>query len=616
MKYPSLYLLITLLVSLTTGCSKNLQQNNLTLQKTETANHFFNQGQFQDAAEIYQKLADQKSPQQDLFRFKTIHALIKSNDIPATLIYAKNISPRHLNQHQRLYLNLLFAQINLHYHAAKKALKQLARLSPQQLNPEDQITYQKSLSRGYSLTGQVVKSIRAQVALAPLLSPTSQQQTLSTILETLQQLPIEKLNTLESSDLSDWASLAHLLRQTIRQTPDSEARITHWLKQHPETLITYDLLNTHLNPDKNARPATHAIALILPNSGPHHQQAKVIKTGFLAAYYNSKATHRPTIHLYDSSKNDPKQLYHQAVKEGADLIIGPLEKQNIAALTQIKTLAIPVLALNQIDNLAKKNLYQLSLSPVDDIFQLTMKATQQGHNRTLLLKPDNTTGSRLEHYLDYFWSKQGQHIVDKQAYSPQKNDFSTPIQQLFNLNESNSRIKKLQGFIPDLKTIARRRQDIDAIFLIGQPRSARLLKPQLQFYRAEKLPVYATSQIYSGLPNPRQDNDLNEITFCDIPWLFKKTYSGPLSLNNLKPYWQQFPQPYLRLIALGIDAYQLIPHLKNLQKTLFKGATGHLQLTKNNHISRQLVCAKFHKGKPKVLGFTPHQALLPSKQHF
>jgi outer membrane PBP1 activator LpoA protein len=616
MKYLTLCFFTAILMSLITGCSKNIHKNNLTTQKTETAEHLVNHGQFQAAAKIYQKLAEKRSPLQDLFRFKTINALVKANDFSSTLIYAKNINPEYLNQGQRLYLNFLFAQINLHYHAAENALKQLSRLSPQQLTPEDRIIYQRCLAQGYTLTGQRVKSVRAQLALIPLLSATDQRLTLSIIMETLQHLPREELDRLESSNLSDWVSLTKILRKTIRRTPSSEQEITHWLEQHPQLPITQELLNTYLNHGMNPIPPTHSIALILPNSGPHSQQANAIKAGFLAAYYYNNTADRAVIQFYDSAENDSRQLYQQAVNNGADLIIGPLEKQNILQLTKIKTLKVPVLALNQIDNLAKKNLYQLSLSPVDDIFQLTMKATQQGHNRILLLHPDTATGNRLGHYLEYFWPKQGRLIIDSQAYSPEKNDFSTPIQRLLNLNESNSRIRKLKTFIPDLKAVARRRQDIDAIFLIGQPRSARLLKPQLQFYRAEKLPIYATSQIYSGLPNPLQDSDLDAITFCDSPWLFKQTYAGPLSLENLKPSWQQFPQSYLRLIALGIDAHQLIPHLNNLQNILFKGATGHLLLAKNNHISRQLVCAKFKAGKPKLLGFTPHQAVYPAGKNF
>ena len=608
MKQHNFYFLTLLFFSLISGCSNKTYKENLTTQKSKTAENLVTHGNFKAAAKIYQQLADKKSPLQDLFRFKAIHALIKSGDFPSTLIYAKNIDPKHLTQEQRLYLNFLFAQVNLHYHAAKNALKQLSRLSPQHLNPEDQIIYHRCLAQSYMLTGQSVKSLRTQIALLPRLSITEQQHSLSKIIGTLQHLSTEKLEPLKSSDLRDWISLTQLLRKTVRTTPSREQEITYWLKQHPQIPISQDFLNGYLTQPQ--KTSLHSIALILPNSGPHTQQANAIKEGFLAAYYNN-TTNRPAIQFYDSAEKDSKQLYQQAVNDGAELIIGPLEKQNILQLAQIKTLKVPVLALNQIDDLAKKNLYQLSLSPVDDIFQLTMKATQQGHNRILSLHPDTSTGKRLKHYLEHFWPKQERLIINSQSYSPEKNDFSAPIQRLLNLNESNARIKKLKTFIPELKATARRRQDIDAIFLIGHPRSARLLKPQLQFYQAEALPVYATSQIYSGLPNPSQDNDLDAITFCDIPWLFKPTYPGTLSLTNLRSSWQQFPQPYLRLIALGIDANQLIPHLKDLPTILFKGATGNLLLNKNNQISRQLVCAKFIAGKPKLLGFTPHQALYP-----
>ncbi|MBT4765585.1 MAG: hypothetical protein HOO12_02400, partial [Methylococcales bacterium] len=251
MKYLTLYFFTALLISLITGCSKNIHKNDLTTQKAETAEHLVNHGQFEAAAKIYQKLADKRSALQDLFRFKTINALVKSNDFSTTLIYAKNINPEHLNQDQRLYLNFLFAQINLHYHAAEKALKQLARLSPQQLTPEDRITYQHCLAQGYTLTGQVAKSIHAQLGLIPLLSATNQQQTLSIILATLQHLPLEKLDLLKSSNLGDWVSLTKLLRKTIRRTPSSEQEITRWLEQHPQLPITHELLNTYLNHGKS-----------------------------------------------------------------------------------------------------------------------------------------------------------------------------------------------------------------------------------------------------------------------------------------------------------------------------------------------------------------------------
>ena len=118
--------------------------------------------------------------------------------------------------------------------------------------------------------------------------------------------------------------------------------------------------------------------------------------------------------------------------------------------------------------------------------------------------------------------------------------------------------------IPKLEFTARRRHDADVIFLAGHPRASRLLNPQLRFYRASRIPVYATPSIYSGRPNPSQDLDLNGIRFCDIPWLYNDVYQGELSLESLQDSWRQFPSIYLRLIALGIDA-----NLRSVQGNLY-----------------------------------------------
>ncbi len=57
------------------------------------------------------------------------------------------------------------------------------------------------------------------------------------------------------------------------------------------------------------------------------------------------------------------------------------------------------------------------------------------------------------------------------------------------------------------------------IFMLATPRQARLINPQLSFYRASRLPVYATSQVYTGYPDSSLDTDLNNVAFCDMPWI-------------------------------------------------------------------------------------------------
>jgi uncharacterized protein len=58
-----------------------------------------------------------------------------------------------------------------------------------------------------------------------------------------------------------------------------------------------------------------------------------------------------------------------------------------------------------------------------------------------------------------------------------------------------------------------------------------------------------------------------------------------------------------RLVALGIDAYNLIGKLDQLSSTPYAGATGQLSLNGENRITRKLVCAQFKGGVPVATGY-------------
>jgi len=98
----------------------------------------------------------------------------------------------------------------------------------------------------------------------------------------------------------------------------------------------------------NRRP-TH-IALILPL-----QQAtgNAIQEGFLSAYYQALDISRevPRISVYDSSNvTSVYGIYDEAVASGADLVIGPLNKQLVNQLAELPELPIKTLALNYSDS--------------------------------------------------------------------------------------------------------------------------------------------------------------------------------------------------------------------------------------------------------------------------
>jgi len=142
------------------------------------------------------------------------------------------------------------------------------------------------------------------------------------------------------------------------------------------------------------------------------------------------------------------------------------------------------------------------------------------------------------------------------------------------------------------------------VFLLASPRQARLIRPQLSFYRASTLPVYSTSQVFTGSPDREKDIDLNGIIFCDMPWTLEHDSNWAHLQQSISQYWPDNASRYKRLYALGIDAYRVIPYLGQLGGSLFgtyHGVSGNLSLDKQGRIIRTLRCAKFRKGLPVLL---------------
>ena len=130
------------------------------------------------------------------------------------------------------------------------------------------------------------------------------------------------------------------------------------------------------------------------------------------------------------------------------------------------------------------------------------------------------------------------------------------------------------------------------VFLAAAPTQARLLRPLLQD-QAGLLPVYATSHIFSGKPEPGRDADLDGIIYTEIPMVLDRLKSG--SLDNLK---------YPRLYALGLDAVGIARNLSGLASHTadnLAGKTGRITLNNHRAIERQLEFATFINGMPSRL---------------
>jgi hypothetical protein len=122
----------------------------------------------------------------------------------------------------------------------------------------------------------------------------------------------------------------------------------------------------------------------------------------------------------------------------------------------------------------------------------------------------------------------------------------------------------------------------------------------LAFHFAQDLPVYASSRIYRGKPDPRGDADLNGVRFTDTPW----TLGSSAGQQTVDDYIDRGGSPSKNLYAMGIDAFQLAPRIPQILYTpglRFRGNTGTLTLSAQGVVVRQPSWAVFRGGIATML---------------
>ncbi len=590
------YFILSLLsLPLLSNCSILPATQNPQIIQAET---YLLHGQNKEAAQIYQQLATTELAQQHQFRLLTADALIKANEMKQAKQFIDLIDLNQLSEAQRNHLNFLQAQIHLSTGRAEVALAELKNVQIQAFDAPTTITYYQSLAFAYSLVGDFLQSTQALLAINLILPTDKLTQHYETILKTLSSLSAQDLQIRQSvstENLNSWMALAQVFKLQPNAVNDALAQ---WKKLYPAHPANAEFLTHYLAHYQQDVSQAKVVAVLLPKSGMFAEAANLIKVGFAKAYQIAEKSSqpRPEIRFYDSSKLGSPALYQQAVKEGAQLVVGPLDKNKISSLIHAGNLTVPVLALNHIEGLTNPKVYQFGLSPIDDAQACATKAHHDGKQTAIILVPDTEQGDRFKHYLSDSWKGLGGTVAEVLSYNEKNTHFAALINKLSQLSAKNP----------------------DVILLNAYAKPARTLANQLlSNFSTAGLPVYATSQIYTGDNNEIQDESLGGITFCDVPWMFSQAYSGELSKSNLQSSWQGVAPSYLRLLSLGIDAYNVMSHLNQLKTVPYQAATGKLTLDSQNKINRELYCAKFVNGVPKPIGFASENSseefLIPSK---
>lgn len=373
-----------------------------------------------------------------------------------------------------------------------------------------------------------------------------------------------------------------------------------WSNHEAAKLLPSQL--TRLRQNWEGRP--RQVALILPLK---QQAGKAIEEGFLSAYYHSleQGLDAPKITFYDSSElTNIYPVYDEAVDAGADLIIGPLSKDLVQQLHRLPDLPVPTLALNYADDaaLAPEEFFQFGLAPENEIQQAVELAADSGYKNAAVIMPTGSDYLRLNNIFEKEWASAGGVVVSRSTFDGDSS-YGELIRQAMAIDASEARADRIEDLLPrnQIEFVPRRRQDIDFIYLIANPRQGRQIRPTLAFYFAESLPVIAYPSIYDGSKNADTNRDLDGIVLLDSPWLLES--SDPVKRiadENLR----STAGPLQRLRALGVDSYRLHDRLTQFSETeitTLRGTTGVLTINQNREVRRQLLAAKFVDGLPQLL---------------
>lgn len=305
------------------------------------------------------------------------------------------------------------------------------------------------------------------------------------------------------------------------------------------------------------------VAMLLPLSGSLSTAAKPVRDGYLAGYH-AERRQRPTVTFYDSATG-VGAAYEKAVADGADYVVGPLDREQVGSLFAQAELPVPVLALNRGNNAPHSGSVSFSLAPEDEGIAAAEYAIAHGARQVLVLAGADETLRRTAAAFRERMQARGGQVVDA-----------------INLGAG-------ADVLADQLATAAGKGKVDAIYFATRGDQARAAIPvinsQPALANARRL---AASQI-AGNPGKTAAESalLDGIVFPGESLAAQSLPGMPANPAVLTP---TASGAAARLFAFGYDAWLITAYLEKLagspQQGL-PGATGKLQLDGFGNILRE-----------------------------
>jgi outer membrane PBP1 activator LpoA protein len=580
---------------------------------------YLSAGNYMAAAEEYLRLAEENKRDAGSFLLKSADAYIRAERPELAESTLANLQPDKLPALHKIELDILTARIDILRGDALTALSRLDIAMPADSPRPLHAMYYQARATALEMDNQILPAVRARTELNKYI-PSVQELTENNkaIWQLLSKSDVhvltQELGTSGGNPaLDSWLELAIISKTLVFKPQKLGPAIESWRQRYPSHPDITEIINSIYTTAEQVNAKPEQIALLLPFNTQYRDASNAIRDGFVAAWYES--ADKPALKIHHADQQNIIEVYRTAVNDGADFVVGPLEKEAVSALVASGDIMVRTLALNQIDNPvaasaqtsttpAASQLFQFGLIPEDEARFAAERAWFDGHANVLIITPDSGWGDRIFNAFSSHWTALGGRIIEHVRIPADTRDYSRPVKQLLNIENSEQRAKQLTAALRrNIVAEPRYRRDADVIFLAVSPLMAQQLVPQLRYYRADSIATYSISSIYSGKFDPEANTDIDNVIFSDMPWVIDPAREYSPLQQTLNKTWGQSESPYRRLYAFGIDTYRLLPELGRLsaQSGSYQGESGALSLTREGYVRRKPVWAKFINGTPQLL---------------
>jgi outer membrane PBP1 activator LpoA protein len=552
------------------------------------------QGRHADAAREYAELALASPAEHDDYELLAAEQWVLAGDVRAAQSAFATVSPEARTK-LPVSRALVAAEIALAENDGARALRELDTIGvPTQ--PELAQNYWWLRGKSAFLTGHPVEGTRAFVERERYLADAGALHASRGELFALERTAFEHGQSLKIPPKTDpivagWLALAPVAVEMSRNPAHAAAALEAWKRAYPQHPAS-DVLAVPQSQMAAATEYPEQIALLLPLSGRSESVGIAVRDGFIAGWLEQDPASRPRLKIYDVAGETVAGAYQHALADGASFVVGPLTKEDVAAVAPLDAGKTPLLALNYLaDELnAPKGFYQFALLPEDEARTVARRLIQENKLKGVAIVAGNEWGTRVGAAFSEELTQHGGTVLDFARYEGSRADFSDLIKQVL----------QVHGVKGEPST---HRPDVDFVFIAASTAgAARLIVPQLKFNFAGDVPPYSTADSFE--PDPGANLDLDGLTFPDMPWMVSADPVTAQIRDAVRGAWPTRTARRDRLYAFGFDAFRLVPELKShslSESNRMNGVTGRLYLDERGRIHRDLDWAQIKNGVPVIL---------------